>query len=121
MNHVKAFIVTSSLLFAADLAIANEPPALDHNPFARPPSQEIRTPGPAVSSDAGSRWSLPLLATLVGPSQRYADVGGRILKPGDELEGYLLIDVQEDRARFAKDGREFTVTVRVDETDDDDE
>ena len=70
-----------------------------------------------VTDERGSRWSLALLATLVGPTKRYADVAGRIMKPGDEVEGYRLLDVQEDNATFIKDGRRFTVNVRPEKTE----
>lgn len=116
----KPTLAVVTLLLATSTA-ANEAPALKHNPFSRPPSDELRVSTAMVTDESGSRWSLALLATLVGPTERYADVAGRIMKPGDEVEGYKLLDVQEDNATFIKDGRRFTVNVRPDTTEANDE
>ena len=109
------------LVVLAAAASADQAPVLDHNPFSRPPSEESHAPGAVVASDRGSRWSLALLATLVGPTEGYADVAGHIMKPGDELEGYTLLDVEEDNATFLKDGQEFTVYVRAETEEESDE
>lgn len=123
MISLKTFTAAFVLLIlvAGETAVADEPRALNHNPFSRPSSEKSPISRAMITTDEGSPSSLALLATLVGPEERYADVAGRIMKPGDEVDGYRLLEVQEDNATFAKDGRRFTVNVRPDETKETDE
>ena len=91
---------------------ADEPPALSHNPFSRPRSEVLRVERSLVESDDGSGPTIALQATMVGHSSRLADVAGRILKPGDEIEGYELIEVHEEYAVFRTGGKSITVYVK---------
>ncbi len=95
------------LLFAAD-----KPPALSNNPFSRPSSEVIRVETVVVESDDGSGPNIPLQATMIGSVNRLANVGGRILKTGDEFEGYRLVDIREQYVVFKKAGRPITVYVK---------
>lgn len=106
-------VVSAVLLLLATLRAyaADVPPALSHNPFTRPPSESIRADRSIVENDDGSGPTLALLATMVGPTSGLANVAGQILKPGDEIEGYKLIDVYEEYAIFLRDGRSMKVYV----------
>jgi hypothetical protein len=88
-------IVTATLIclmlgtpWPATAAAADGPPRLSHNPFSRPPSE--------VSLE----------------DQNFPNVAGRILKPGDEIQGYLLVAVQEEYAVFKRDSKTITVYVK---------
>ena len=103
-------IAAGSLLPFAGEATA-EPTRLTHNPFSRPPSASTTN-----SADVVSRRNTPqvldLRATMVAKNNRLADVAGRILRPGDEVNGYELLQVFEDRAVFDSDGKRLTIYVK---------
>lgn len=93
------------------LAQASDAPPLAKNPFSRPPSQEIQLRGePAQNS--GPRGTLTVRVTMVGNGNNLANVDGRILRPGDEISGYTLLQVFEDRAVFSRNGEKLTVFVK---------
>jgi hypothetical protein len=97
----------------------DEPPALAHNPFSRPPSQaNINEPGIVASND-GSGPTFALQATMVGSGDRLASVAGRVLKAGDEIQGYLLVAIHEDHAIFKRGGELVTVYVKPHPAEDD--
>lgn len=99
-------------LWPALLVAADEPPRLSHNPFSRPSSEVIRVENVVVESEDGSGPNIPLHATMVGSVNRLANVGGRVLKPGDEYQGYQLVDIREQYAVFEREGRPITVYVK---------
>ena len=99
-------------LWPALLVAADEPPALSHNPFSRPSSEVIRAESVVLESEDGSGPNIPLQATMIGSVNRLANVGGRILKTGDEFEGYRLVDIREQYVVFKKAGRPITVYVK---------
>ena len=101
-------------------AVAVEPAELRHNPFSRPPSSAIPAGDDAPERGERSAQTPDLRATLVGGNSKLADVGGRILRPGDEINGYRLQQVFEDRAVFEIRGRLITVMVKPDLVDNDD-
>ncbi len=102
--------VLSALLPIAHAA--DEPPALAHNPFSRPPSEVIRSERGPIERGDDTGVALELQATMVGKVSELANVAGRILKPGDEIQGYVLVAVHEEYAVFKRDSRTITVYVR---------
>ena len=99
---------------------ASEPRDLAHNPFARPPSEatmEIRNP---VQAD-GTVAPLDLRVTMVGTTDKLANVGGRIVRPGDEIQGYTLLQVFEDHAIFIRDSNRLAIYVKPHLVEDDEE
>lgn len=98
---------------------AGEPLELAHNPFSRPSSETENYDLRIVEDNDGSGPVLALRATMVGPSSRLANVAGRVLKPGDEIEGYRLVEIHEDYAVFKRDGKLLTVYVKPQVTEDD--
>ena len=114
--HPAAFCTL--LLWASSMAGATEPPALAHNPFARPPSV-VTAPLRSQPQTDGSTQPLDLRATMVGTRDRLANVAGKTLRPGEEVQGYTLVQVFEDRAVFARQGNRLTVYVKPDLEEDD--
>jgi hypothetical protein len=96
----------------ATAAAADKPPRLLHNPFSRPSSEVTRNERSVIERDDGDGATLDLQATMVGNASRLANVAGRILKPGDEIQGYLLVAVQEEYAVFKRDSKTITVYVK---------
>jgi len=120
MNTLRYFnlAIAMTVLLDSDTS-ASEPQDLAHNPFVRPPSEvtmEMRNP---VQAD-GTVAPLDLRATMVGATDRLANVGGRTLRPGDDVQGYKLIQVYEDKAIFLRDGNRLTVYVKPHLVEEDD-
>lgn len=94
------------------IAAQDEPPALRHNPFSRPPSDAILDDRVSVRDDDAVSPTLELQATMIGSVNKLANVGGRILKRGDEIQGYVLIAIHEQYAVFERAGNRTTVYVK---------
>lgn len=120
---MNARIATSVLALLAMLSAENlhaeDPAALSHNPFDRPPSKVTIDAGRPRAPD-GSIQVINLQATMVVANSSLANVDGRILRPGDDIDGHTLLQVFEDRAIFSRDGKRVTVFVKPEriETDD---
>ena len=113
------YLVVVALLFGS-VADASEPPTLRSNPFARPPSAPI-TPRLSEPGTDGDSSGLELRATMVGTRGKFANVAGRTLRPGDEYQGYTLVQVHEDRAVFSREGRRLTIYVKPELEENDEE
>ena len=118
-RQLAALVLTCSLLITLP-ADASDTPELENNPFARPPSERsARRPAVSTNPD-GSIEELDLRATMVGTRDQLANVGGRVLRAGDEVQGYTLLKVYEDRAVFGRQGKQQTVYVKPDSVESDD-
>ena len=62
----------------------------------------------------GLDGTIELTATLVGAKYKLANVAGRIIRLGEEVGGYRLIEVHEDHAVFSRAGNRTTVYVKPD-------
>lgn len=101
-------------------ALASDAPQLEHNPFARPAAAAAARSGPGpVFSELTVEASVLLNATLVSKDGGLANVAGRIIRPGDEVAGYRLLAVFEDRAIFVKGTKKTTVYVKPELMEDD--
>lgn len=109
---------TAAMMVLTAIAFASEPPQIRNNPFARPPSQVAADAREMVLADGSSR-ELDLRVTMVGSRGGLANVAGRVMRPGDEINGYILVKVLEDRAVFERDGRRLTLRVKPDPESDD--
>ena len=91
-------------LLAASAGLAHGAPPLANNPFERPGLVEL----------APSEIALPpleLRAVLAAGDASLADVGGQIVRVGDEVSGYRLVGVSEEGALFERDGRTLHVPL----------
>ncbi len=106
MKHLALTIV---LLLGTSNAVA-EPPPLKNNPFSRPPAPLIRE----TIRPEGDTSTTPLIviATMVSSTAAFANIEGQVMRPGQEINGYVLKRVYEDRAVFERDGNELTVYVK---------
>ena len=93
-------------------ALAETPASLKHNPFARPPSNSSVIRGESSILSDSPEPTINLVATLVSSQGKLANVAGRIMRPGDEVEEIRLVEVYEDRAVFLQSGRNVTVYVK---------
>ncbi len=119
MSNQRHIVAALLVLLPAAAAVGDEAPALEHNPFARPPSKiapEVDVPG--RPTQAGE---ILLAATMVTNGKGMANVNGLVLRPGDEIHGRRLLRVYEDRAVFLENGKEATVYVKPAQSEDDEE
>ena len=95
-----------------------EPLDLNHNPFARPPSA-VTAPSRGERTPQDPAIEPVVLATMVGSRSTLANVDGMILRPGDQIYGYTLVLVFENRAIFDRQGKRITIYVKpeLDEAD----
>ncbi len=105
-----------ALLACANLVVA-EPPPLSNNPFSRPPAPLIRET--ARPEGDVSNTPLIVIATMVSSTGAFANIEGQVMRPGEEINGYLLKRVFENRAVFERDGNELTVYVKPELEEDD--
>jgi hypothetical protein len=86
---------------------------LAHNPFSRPPSSVVVSSNPEnPGRNRAPEQAVDLRATMVVGERGLANVDGRILRPGDEVDGYRLERVYEDRAVFSRSGKPIIVYVK---------
>ena len=88
------------------------PPELRNNPFSRPPSSVFVDDRVSPRTEEPASDPLELQATMIGTVNRLANVDGRILKPGDEVQGHVLVAVHERYAVFRRNGKNTTVYVK---------
>ncbi len=108
MNGRIQSIASSVALLLWTTVSANEPPPLDNNPFSRPPS-EVTIPIRRAAGFDGPIQELDLRATIVTTKSSLANVAGRTLRPGDDVQGYTLLQVYEDHAVFTGHGKQLTI------------
>ena len=84
-------------------------PSPRFDPFDRPPlTGDVSS---RRSNLASASWSPWLKATLVAGESSLANLGGVVLKLGDETHGYRLLEVREWTAAFSKDGERVVFAV----------
>lgn len=108
----KLIAAAFALLVASTGVYAAEPPYLAHNPFARPQQDDIRLARNTNGNNTQPTEALLLRATMVSGNTRYANANGRILRAGDEIFGFTLQRIFENRAVFVKNGKQTTVYVK---------
>jgi hypothetical protein len=104
ISQTRAWLLAASLSAAS--ALATE--ALRHDLFARP----NRTSS-ATGSESLATWNPTLTAVLVAGDESLANVGGTIVKVGEEIDGYRLLRVQEGTAVFVKNGIQVVLTMNA--------
>ena len=112
MNMLRYFNLAIALTVLLDgETLASESQSLAHNPFARPPSEATMDFRRSLQAD-GTKAPLDLRATMVGTTDSLANVGGKVIRPGDEVDGFTLLQVFEDHAIFLRDSNRLTVYVK---------
>ena len=104
-----------ALLLVCSAAYPADPAPLRSNPFQRPASATVVPVVPVVGiADAPLSVgnTIELRATMVGAHSTLADVGGRIMRPGDVIDEFELVAVWEDRATFRYGNKMITVRVK---------
>jgi len=83
---------------------------LKNNPFKRPQSvlikQRLKQPG-YDTVDEG----MQLRATLVSEHYPVANINGKVMTTGDEINGYVLKNVFENRVVLTRDGKDIELRL----------
>ena len=110
----KAVLLTGFLMLLTTPAGADDAPPLVNNPFARPSSEVTVVDRRSSAPGAVTPATITLTATLVGAQNKLANVDGRVIRQGEEIDGFRLIEVHEDHAVFVRAGNRMTVYVKPD-------
>jgi hypothetical protein len=100
LTRIWLFVVSLS----AARALAAD--ALRHDFFARP-SRIAAVAG----AESQAEWNPVLFAVLVAGDDSLVNVGGTILRVGEEFDGYRLLRVREDTAVFTRNGQQVVLTM----------
>jgi hypothetical protein len=97
---------------ASDAADGTAAVPLRSDPFAMP---ELERPLAAGEHDRRSEpsaeWSPVLRGILIGDRASLVDLGGVVLRPGQETRGWRLLEVRLDEAVFARDGQSVVLPL----------
>lgn len=93
----------------AAMAPAAEPP--QKNPFAKPAFMTLIEEAPALARREPQAEALSLQATLVAKDKSFANIGGIILAPGEEHDGYRLVSVREGAAVLERNGERIELML----------
>jgi hypothetical protein len=102
----RASAACAALLLAV-AALADDAP-LAKNPFVRPQLVELAAPESVASPPL-----LEVRAVLSAGGASLVDVGGRIVRLGEEVDGFRLVAVSEEGARFVKEGHSFDMPLQA--------
>ena len=112
--------MTRGLLFLALLAgeALAQAPILKHDPFARPALGSFRPEGAAVARPRAvapppedPKRILNLHAVMMAGPSSIANVNGVMVRVGESLHGYRLLEVHDRSAVFEKDNVRVTVDM----------
>jgi len=105
----RAVFVIALFLGMPTMAPAAEPP--QKNPFAKPAFMTLIEEAPAQTRREAPAEALSLKATLVAEGKSFANIGGIILAPGEEHDGYRLLAVREGAAVLERNGERIELML----------
>ncbi len=111
--------VSTLFLLAWSVQGIAEVPVVKIDPFEEPVTIDKEEPsltGNQMSQH--SAWNPDLRGTMRSPSRSMANINGKIIVIGEEVEGFRLVDVRERSAIFVKYGRKYVISM--DDVDDED-
>ena len=85
---------------------------LQFDPFSRLPELLPTPPSEAEPAEETLQWSPQLMATVVAGSRSMANVSGRLIRLGQKLEGFTLVEVDKRSATFEKDGEQHVLKIK---------
>ncbi len=106
MVLLAGLIVASGADAGEGLSVAK----LRFNPFVKP-SLPAAEPNAKPEFDRASAWRPELTATLVSGENSIANLGGAVLRLGEEANGYKLVAVRHYEADFERNGEVMTLSL----------
>jgi len=110
-RHFILSIFALPVLFAGAVVAEETVYMLQSNPFARPFVEKSTKAKPILAPEPSSLKDFGLRATMVTKGASFANVGGMILGIGEEIEGYRLVSVEDQKAVFSKGDEFITLTL----------
>lgn len=111
-------LVASQWLLALVLIVVSEVWAdngesmLHFDPFKRPAIlSKPAAPGKNPNQDTREPWSPVLRATMLAGDFSMVNLNGVIISLGEEVDGYRLVEVGEQTAVFAKNGKRHVLSM----------
>lgn len=113
----KALVNAAVMLLACAPAPAySQAATLRHDPFVRPAAAQQRLAQDANKSGSvparEERWNPELRAVMLAGASSMANVDGTVLRIGEEINGYRLVEVHDGEALFSKGAERLTVSMR---------
>ena len=112
-QFISVFILITLLLslsHAAERTIK-----LTKNPFNRPPIFNTSKNTLSYTSSNGPGAELDVRATMSAGEKSLVNIGGNIIRVGEEIRGYRLLSVEEDKILFLKNNSIVTVIIKPEE------
>lgn len=113
----RVLYLSAGLLCLPGLAAA-QAAGLKHDPFARPvlvprPASAESVPGNSVKAPVpDSIWKPELRAIMVAGPKSIVNVAGALVRIGEQIDGYRLVEVHEETAVFVKNTKRVTLSLR---------
>lgn len=105
--------ICASLLAWSALAageLLTERADIDHNPFERPVELQARATG-GEAPTLMAKGALELRGVLLAGSESQANISGRIMALGEELDGYRLVSVSSEEVELRRDGEKIVLRL----------
>ncbi len=119
MSRAAPFVLRAlvSVLACAPELACSQAERPQHDLFARPAPAAMhrlrREPDKsAEAAVAEPRWNPGLRAVMVAGRDSMVNVDGSMVRVGEEIRGYRLIEVRDGEAVFVKGGKRHTVDMR---------
>ncbi len=90
---------------------------LSRNPFLPPADFNVVSAGNGASSVRQQNLEMRVSGILVAGDQALVSIAGQILAPGEEVNGYLLVEVTADRAVFQRGEELLTLNLYPEDND----
>ena len=100
--------IVASILLATASANAQDLGKLRFDPFNALPVDATPRAG---SSRANTPWTATLLGTLVAGADSSVNLGGEMLRIGESVNGYQLLEVRPYEAVFQRAGERVVLSV----------
>jgi hypothetical protein len=100
-------------IFGLPQALAD---ALKHDPFARPLLSTSLSGGNVplnASAEDEVSWDPQLIAVMVAGKNSIVNLDGVILKIGEEIDGFRLVEVRDRKAIFRKGSKRIVVEMEM--------
>jgi len=119
MSRAGPFIVSAvaAVLACAPGLARSQADRPQHDLFARPAPAALDrfkhdADKPAEPAVREARWNPELRAVMAAGPDSMVNVDGAIVRVGEEIRGYRLVEVRDGEAVFMKGGRQHSVAMR---------
>jgi len=109
-------LLTTYVLLQPMLSVAGSDVNLVFDPFKKPTFAIQRDRDSTSLTPRISTWNPKLRATMVAGKNSMANVDGAIIKVGEKIQGYTLLEVRMRTAIFTRDGNSIELMLDAEES-----